>query len=204
MKRNFIEKCYQFISKYQTCDELQAKKIKYGLEGIYNVLTKVIVMAIITIILGIWKSYILLIIFYALARRYAYGLHSKSSITCWILTLTIYIFGSYFIHYAHLQNYIIYFIWCFSFLSFLLLAPADTPKRPLIHKEKRRIQKIKSCIICLIYLGLIFLFQNCFINNAIIYSLFVQSLCINPLLYKITNTPFDNYKTYCKNHGLNF
>lgn len=204
MKRSFIEKSYQFISKYQTCDELQTKKIKYGLEGIYNVLTKVIVMAILTIILGIWKSYIMLVIFYALARRYAYGLHSKSSITCWFLTLSIYIFGSYLIHYANFSNYLIYFIWSFSFLSFLLWAPADTPNRPLIHKDKRRKQKIKACMVCIIYLGMILFIQNRIITNAAIYSLFVQSFCINPLLYRITNTPFDNYKTYCKNHGLNY
>ncbi len=204
MKKKFIEKSYQFISKHQACDELQTKKIKYGLEGLYNVLTKVFVMAIITLILGIWKSYLLLIIFYAFARRYAYGLHSKSSITCWILTLSIYIFGSYFIFYANFSNYIIYLVWLFSFISFILWAPADTPNRPLIHKEKRKIQKIKACMICIIYLMFIFIFQNQMINNTIIYSLFIQSLCINPITYKITKTPFANYKIYCKNHGLNY
>lgn len=203
MKKKFIENTYLFITKYQDCDELKTKKIKYGLEALYNLITKVVVMLIISIILGIWREYLLLVLIYASARRYAYGIHAKKSIICWITTLPIYLVGCYIIRCISLPNYLIYILWFFGFISFLLWAPADTPARPLIHKEIRKKQKIKACLTCIIYLFCIILFQYPLINNAIIYCLVVQSICINPITYKLTKTPFANYKLYYEKHGLN-
>lgn len=204
MKKRCIQKCCDFIQKYIKCDELKIKKLKYGLEALYNLFTKIIVMLILSIIFGIWKEYILLIFTYALVRRYAYGIHAKKSIICWVTTLPIYLLGSCFIKYGSISNYLLYGIWCFSFVSFILWAPADTPALPLIHLEKRKVQKIKSCTVCVAYLAFIIFFQNSTLNKAFIYSLLVQSICINPITYKLTNTPFNNYKVYYAKHGLNY
>ena len=95
-------------------------------------------------------------------------------------------------------------LWFLGFGSFLLWAPADTPARPLIHKEIREKQKLYACATCILYLSFILIFQNQIVNNVIIYSLLVQVICINPLTYFVTKTPFDNYKLYYKNHGLNY
>lgn len=203
MKKKFIDNCYNFITNYEDCDDLKTKKIRYGLETIYNLLTKLIVLTILTLWLNIFKDFILLVVCYSLARRYAYGLHAKTSIACWITTLPIYLLGCYIIHYVSIPNYLVYSLWSFSFLSFLLWAPADTPQRPLIHENIRKKQKIKACTICLIYLLLIGL-QISFVTSACIYSLLIQSICINPITYKLTHTPFDNYKIYGKTHGLNY
>jgi len=199
-----MESSYQFIAKYETCDELKTKKLIYGLEALYNLITKFIVMLFITIILGIWKEYLLLILIYSSARRYAYGLHAKNTITCWLTTLPIYLLGCYFIRSISIPSNLMYGLWFFGFLSFLFWAPADTPARPLIHSEIRKKQKIKACLVCLIYLFCIIGFQNPLLSNACIYCLIIQSICINPLTYKLTKTPFDNYKLYYKNHGLNY
>lgn len=204
MKKKFIDKSFRFISKYQQCDELKEKTIRYGLEALYNLLSKLIVMLILSILLGIWREYFLLVIIYASVRCYAYGLHAKKSITCWMTTLPIYILGCYFIKYMIIPQPIIYILWIFGFLSFVKWAPADTPARPLIHAEIRKKQKIKASIICIIYLFCIVGFQKQLLTNAVIYCLTIQAICINPITYKITKTPFDNYKLYYEKHGLNY
>lgn len=204
MKKKFIESVFSFVSKYQKCDELQEKVIRYGLEALYNLISKLIVMLVISIILGIWREYLLLVIIYASARRYAYGLHAKSSITCWLTTLPIYLLGCYFIRYVNIPQSMVYILWIFGFISFAKWAPADTPARPLIHPEIRKKQKIKASIVCLLYLGCILYFQNQLLTNGLIYCLTVQAICINPLTYKITKTPFNNYKIYYEKHGLNY
>lgn len=204
MKKKFVNASYRFITKYEKCDELKEKKIKYGLESLYNLLTKVIVMLGLSILFNIWKEYLLLVGFYSLVRRYTYGIHAKSTLACWFTTIPIYMLGCYFIKFASLPNPIIYFIWSLSFVSFLLWAPADTPARPLIHQNIRKQQKTKSCLICILYLLLIIALHIRYIDNVIIYSLLIQSICINPITYWITKTPFDNYKVYYKKHGLNF
>ena len=195
---------YQFITKYEECDELKTKKIKYGLELLYNVITKLIVMLILSILIGLFKEYILFTIVFAITKRYTYGIHAKKSITCWFITLPIYLGGSYFIHNAVLPSYVIYLIWLFSFISFALWAPADTPAKPLIHQEIREKQKLLACATCFIYLAIILIFQYNSINNAIVYSLIVQSICINPVTYLLTKTTYANYKVYYQKHGLNY
>lgn len=204
VKKKFIEGSYQLIAKYQPCDDLKTKKLKYGLEGIYNLLLKVIVMLIITIILGIWKEYLFLTLIYAITRRYTYGLHAKKTLTCWLTTLPIYILGTLIIIHIELSSFYVILIWLLGFISFLIWAPADTPALPLIHKERRRNQKIKACLLCFVFLLVILLYPNQLFVNAICYCLLIQSICINPITYKLTNTPFDNYKIYFKKHGLNY
>ena len=84
-------------------------------------------------------------------------------------------------------------------ISFFFFAPADTPARPLIHKEKRIRAKVLSLIILVMYLVL-YLYQfNPVINNTILYALLMESIVINPLIYKLTGTTFNNYKYFQKN-----
>ena len=97
MKRKIIDWEYKFITKYQKCDELQTKKLKYGLEVIYNLLSKTIILFLISILLGVWKEYILLIIIYSFTRMYTFGIHAKSTLICWFTSTIIYIFGSWFV-----------------------------------------------------------------------------------------------------------
>jgi len=204
VKKRVLDASFNFILKYQNCDELAKKKIKYGLEMLYNIITKLVVMLIISLILGIWKEYLLFTLIYAYTKKYTYGVHAKSSIACWLITLPVYLGGCYFIRYIQIPTPINYIIILISFIAFLLWAPADTPGRPLIHKEIRKKQKILACSICILYAIIISFFHSKLISNTIIYSLIVQIICINPLTYLLTKTPYANYKAYYKKHGLNF
>ena len=83
-------------------------------------------------------------------------------------------------------------------VSVILFAPADTPARPLIHKEKRIRAKILSIFLLVIYLILYLYNFNSMFNNAILYALLMESIVINPLIYKLTGTTFNNYKYFQK------
>ena len=134
---------------------------------------------------------------------YSYGIHAKTTLMCWLTTTPIYIGGSLLIKYISIPPMVVYGIWIFGFISFLFWAPADTPAKPLIRSNKRRIQKLKSCIICLLLLVILIEYPNPSLVNAISYALIVQSICINPLTYYLTKTPYANYKIYLQTHGLN-
>lgn len=203
MKDKFIEKCCHFISKYENCDDLKIKKLKYGLEVIFNLLTKTIILFIVSMVLGIWQEYLLLILIYTLIRMYTYGIHAKSTLACWITTTLVYIGGGLLIKYIIIPQTVTIIIWLISLASFAIWAPADTPAKPLIRADKRKKQKIKACLVCFILLVVLIIHPSQIVNNTICYSLFVQSICINPITYWITKTPFANYKLYLKTHGLN-
>ena len=199
MKKKFINNSLKYIESKQSLTELDKKKIKYGLEGLYNLTTKFIVLIILAIIFDLMIELILLTSIYGLLRLYGFGLHAKKSWQCWITTIPIYIGGCFFIKYAILSPYITYIIWLFGLISFLLFAPADTKSRPLIHKEKRIRAKILSIsIVIILFIINVFLKINIFLN-ATIYALTLESIIINPITYKIFNVPYNNYKTFQKN-----
>ena len=201
MKERFINSSIRFISKYQECDDLKIKKLKYGLEGIYNVLTKLFVVLILAIITGTIVETSLFLLFYAGIKTFSFGIHAKSSIGCWIITILVYNIIPLAMKNFNCSNLLGYIIIGLSFLSILLWAPADTPKRPLIRRKNRIKCKILSLIIVFLYATIFLLNNNQAINNAIAYSLMIQSIMINPIIYKITNTRFNNYKYY--KNGLN-
>lgn len=198
VKKSFIEKSVNLIKSRKELNTLEEKKIRYGLEAFYNFITKLIVLIILAVIFNLVFELILLSLIYSTLRLYGFGLHAKTSLQCWITTLPIYLGGCLLIKYLVIPNSIAGIIWIFGFLSFLFFAPADTPARPLIHKEKRIRAKVLSIIILIMYLVLYLYQSNTVIHNAILYALLMESISINPLIYKLTGTTFNNYKNFQK------
>lgn len=199
MKEKFVESSITFINKYEECDDLKLKKLRYGLQGIYSLIVKLTVVIIISIITNTIKETLLFLLFYAGIRTFSYGMHAKSNLGCWITTITIYNVIPLIIRNYNMPNTFSYIVLGISLISMLLWAPADTPKKPLIRKKQRILCKSISTSVVIFY-TIIFLINNItIINNAIIYALIIQSIIINPITYKITNTQFNNYKYYKKN-----
>ncbi len=200
MKERFITKSLNFIGKYETIDDLKLLKLKYGLEGLYSLIEKLIVVLIIAGILNTLPETLMIIAFYACLRSFSYGLHAKTNLGCWITSIFLYNIVPLLMKTYLIPQNIGYIVFPIAFLSFLLWAPADTPKRPLIRKEIRDKCKIKSLIIISIYLLLYIFTQNILLKKTIIYAIIIQTIFINPLSYKITKTTFNNYKHYKKNN----
>ena len=198
MKKKFIESSLRLIKNNKSIDELGEKKLRYGLEGFYNVFVKTIVMLILAILLNIVVEYILLILVYSTLRLYGFGIHMKTSTQCWFTTVPIYIGGCFLMKYVTFSSSIALIVWLFGFLSFLLFAPADTPARPLIHPEKRKRAKILSLLILSSYFIFFYCIQSALVKNIILYGVIMESISINPIVYKLFHTPFNNYKSFVK------
>lgn len=198
MKEKFVNSSINFISKYQECDDLKLKRLKYGLEGIYSLIVKISAVILISIFTKTLLETLLFILFYAGIRTFSFGWHANSNIACWITTILIYNVILYFIINVNYPNYIGYIILGISLVSMLLWAPADTPKRPLIRKKQRLKSKILSIIVLLLYAVIYVTINNSTLKSIILYSLLIQTILINPITYRITNTRFNNYKYYKK------
>lgn len=198
IKEKFINSSLAFIMKYQECDDLKIKRLKYGLEGIYSLIVKLTAVIIIACITKTIKETLLFLLFYAGIRTFSFGWHAKTNIACWISTITVYNIIPLIISKLTIPNYIGYIIIGVALLSVITWAPADTPKRPLIRKKQRIKAKITSILVVIIYFIIYIYINNSIIKNALIYALIIQTICINPLTYKFTNTKFNNYKYYKK------
>ena len=201
MKKKFIESSLDLIKSKKEVDNLEEKRVRYGLEGFYNTYTKFMVMLILSLILGIWREYLLLILVYSSLRLYGFGIHMETTFQCWVTTIPLYIGGCLVIKYFNFPLQISLLLWLCGFISFLIFAPADTPKRPLIYKEKRVRAKVLSLIILLTYFLIFNVVKSQMIKEVILLGVILESISINPLLYKLFNMQYNNYKYFMKNLG---
>ena len=81
-------------------------------------------------------------------------------------------------------------------INFLLYAPADTVKRPLIHKKRRLLYKVCTVLIASLYTVLIFITKDTFLQNSLASAMLIEGALINPYIYKLFNLPYNNYKNY--------
>lgn len=196
VKKKFIVSSIQLIKRKKTISELEEKKLRYGLEGFYNLATKTVVLLILAIILDLIPELLLLTAIYSTLRMYGFGIHMKTSLQCWFTTVPIYIGGCLLIKYFVFPDSFNYLIWIFGFLSFLFFAPADTPARPLIRRNKRIRAKVLAMVIFVCYFVLFSFTNDTILSNTIVYAVIIESISINPLTYKLFHTSFNNYKKY--------
>lgn len=160
---------------------VKLEEIRYGLSGLYSLFTKTSVVILLAIIFNIFKEFIIFLIFYGLLRGVGYGCHAKTNLQCWIFSTVLLIGIPLTFTNTHISNNIKIIIWLILFINFLVFAPADTEKRPMINKIRKL--KFKSAILLLsfIYLYLIIKFQN--IGNLIIAGMILEGILVNPLGY---------------------
>ena len=90
MKEVFLNKSLNFILKNNnsyTEDEIE--KIKYGLEGLYLTITKLIIILILAWILNIFNEILLVLLFLNIIRYPAFGIHANKSIECLITSIIL-------------------------------------------------------------------------------------------------------------------
>ncbi len=198
MKEIFLNKSINLLMKQYNYDEDTLDRVKYGLELIYITITKVSFILLVSILIKSFKETLILLIFVNFLRMFAYGLHAKKSWHCYISsTLSFVILPHYFIYlnFSLIQKILISLL---TFISFVLYAPSDTYKRPLINENHRKKLKLYTLLVSIMYITFIFIINNNFIINLIILSLIIQSFLINPFIYRLFDLPYNNYKSYKK------
>lgn len=197
MKKLIINKCMELVTTYnKDLSQRDIDKIKYGLEGLYLTITKLIFIIIVSIILGIWKETLLLILIFNGIRLTAFGVHAKRSIDCLISSTLFFILFP--IICIKLTIPLIVKVILFIPLTVLIgiLAPADTEKRPLINKKKRKIYKMLSIMISIIYMTIAIVIKDNTLSNCFIFAIVIQIIIMLPITYKIFGVSYNNYKTY--------
>lgn len=197
MKKLIINKCMELVTTYnKDLSQRDIDKIKYGLEGLYLTITKLIFIIIISIILGIWKETLLLIIIFNGIRLTAFGVHAKRSIDCLISSTLFFILFP--IICIKLTIPLIVKVILFIPLTVLIgiFAPADTEKRPLINKKKRKIYKMLSIMISIIYMTIAIVIKDNTLSNCFIFAIVIQIIIMLPITYKLFGVSYNNYKTY--------
>ena len=181
MKEKVVNKIMFNIKSKNNLDPIKLEEIKYGISSLYTLITKTSAVIILSIILGIFKEFILFLLFYALLRSVGFGSHAKSNIACWIFSLLL-IFGIPFIFLKlDLNINTLNIIWLICFINYAIFCPADTEKRPMISINRKLVFKIIILVISIIYL--IIMNNYLKLSSLIVSGMVLEALLTNPLGY---------------------
>ena len=194
MKQLFLESSMNFICKYQSISDYDKKKVKYGLEGLYLTITKMIILTVLALMLNMFKEFILVVVFFNVIRYTGFGFHAEKSYQCLLFSTFNFIAIPFLLLHIQLSNFFVYIICAICIFHYLLFAPADTKKRPLSNKRKRIIRKIITVMIGFIYTLMIILLNNTYWTSIILSAMIIQAIIISPLIYRLFNQPYNNYK----------
>ena len=181
---------------YPDYDEDRLDEIRYGLEATYLSITKLVVILGISLLLGIFKESVILLVLFNFLRLTGFGLHATKSWMCWVSSSITFLLVPFFCKSLVLPNYVLVAISVVCLINFLLYAPADTVKRPLIHKKRRLLYKVCTVLIASLYTVLIFITKDTFLQNSLASAMLIEGALINPYIYKLFNLPYNNYKNY--------
>ncbi len=196
MRDVIINKQINMLKKYNNFDDEKISIIKYGLESIYILITKTVIILLVSYLLGLLKETLIFVLFYNLIRMPSFGLHATKSWICLVSSLLIFIILPFICTILELPNYLKIIIGIISILFIIKNAPADTYKRPIVNKKRRLFFKIISTIIACIMIIFALFTENQFISNSILISIVLQCFMISPTVYKIFKLPYNNYKKY--------
>ena len=203
MKKFVLDNCMNIIKNNKQYDKTKLAEIRYGLEGLYLTTTKLIVITMIAIVLGILKEYLLFLFIYNIMRAPSFGLHATKSWICLLSSTITFIGIPIIINNIQINNTYKIIIGIIATIGICAFSPADTKKRPIVNKKRRKIYKTLSTTISIIYVILSISIKDNYISNSLLFSIILQNILISPITYKIFKLPYNNYKEYIKTHGLN-
>ena len=181
MKEKVVNNIMVRINNNYDFDEVKLEEIKYGLLGLYSLITKTTVIILLSLLLGFFQKFIIFLLFYSILRSVSFGCHAKTNLQCWIFSTVLLLGIPYLFNIINISKLVKNMLWTILFINYLIFSPADTDKRPMINKKRKLKFKIVSLIICIIYLFTINRFSS--ISNLIIASMILEGLLINPLGY---------------------
>lgn len=200
MKNFIINKCMNYIKNNTDYDKTKLAEIKYGLEGIYLTFTKIIVILIVAFILRIEKEMIIFMLIYNFIRMPSFGLHATKSWICLLSSTILFIGVPYLCIILTMPMFLKIIIGIVGICLMFKNAPADTKKRPIISKKRRKIYKLISTLLAIIFVLISTIVKDNFFSNCFLLALVMQNFMISPVVYKIFRLPYNNYITFLKDH----
>ena len=191
MKEVFLKHSLQLITANREWDEESLEKIRYGLEGIYLTIVKLVILLALAIILNIERLFLINLVFFNILRFFAFGVHARNSTQCLITSTVMFIIFPILSTSIDFPLPVQIIIASICVLLFLLYAPADTHKRPQKNRKKRQTRKAFAVTIAIVYVLLIIMLKD--LSQIILCGLMTETIMILPITYHILGVPYKNH-----------
>lgn len=181
-------------------DDEKAEVINFGLQLIIGEIPKIFLLIIIAFLLGVGPLTLLAFILILPFKSASGGFHLKTHLGCVVGTILFYC-GNVFISKnivfepMFLKYILIILTWIFGMIMCKKYAPADTENVPILSKKERQQKRRLSYITLSLSLIVAAIVQNSTISNIIIIGMFMQSISISKIAYKLTKNKY-GYEVY--------
>lgn len=183
MNTDFIRQFATWIVNNSSCCKVNLPAIVYGLELIFNSLTKILIIITSGYILGVYPYIVFALFAFSILRLQAGGYHSKSSNGCLIAMLSI-IYSSIVIgKNIIIPNTVKILILILCNFIIYIAAPAFTENNPIHNCSIIKKKKRNSLLIINLYFGSAFIIHDVYAEILILIILF-ESITLLPWLYK--------------------
>ncbi|AQR92657.1 accessory gene regulator protein B [Clostridium saccharobutylicum] len=184
------------INSYLHKEGLELQKMKLGLEILLINISKFIVIFTVAAGFNLLKESIFMSLIFASIRRNAFGLHAKNSLICTLVSLSIFVLGSYLSYYLKFNNFTVFII--FTIVNILLYkyAPADTENHPLIGANLRKKRKKEAITIGIVLMIIALLIPSNVIKTLMSLSAISAVIVILPITYSLMKRGYRNYEKY--------
>lgn len=177
----------QIKSQNPDITETKVAELEYGFTAFYSTLTKMIVIFILAIYLKIIPQILTVATTFWFVRSFAGGIHAESSFMCLITTSAVYFGVAFVAIYTYIPIYVLISLAVLALVIISIYSPADVANKPIRGKKHRQKLKKLSILFTIVFIIIAF-FMKPVLQSAIILSIFVESIMVTPLAYKLTNT----------------
>lgn len=169
--------------------------VDFGVKLIFGELPKILLLFIVGFLLGIGWYTLLAFLLLCPYRSFTGGFHLKTHLGCMICTIILYCGPVILAKYITMEpQYVKYMVTALIGIIGIALiakyAPADTEYIPIISKRERKRKKISSFISLAILIAIILFVPDKTISNMLLYGVFLQTLTITKIAYKITKNKY--------------
>ena len=183
------------LNYYTKREDVELQKMTLGMEIMLHNIPKIILLTTVSYVIGILHLTFIIWIPFAVMRMYASGLHAKNSITCTLMSLTMFVLVPFTVQEMQISKLTLFIIAFVTCLGFYKYAPADTEARPIIGKNKRAKLKKQAMLSSLAIFAASFFLYNEF-NLLVAISYVYTLVAILPLSYKLMRRRGNNYEKY--------
>ena len=199
-----VDKICEYLTKrirkqMPEIDDEKAEVINYGIHLIVGEIPKTFIFIALAGLLGVLKEFFITMLVIFPYRTFSGGFHLKTHFGCILITSLMYCGTAYVSQFQLFNNetkyILIPIVWIFGMAMCKLYAPADTENVPILRKRDRRLKQILSYITLTITLIVGVIINDYVISNIILIGIFIQSITITKIAYKLTNNKY-GYEIY--------
>lgn len=187
-------------NKTPDMDDEKAEVINFGLQLIIGEIPKIFLLITIAFLLGVGPLTLLAFLLILPFKSVSGGFHLKTHIGCIVGTISFYCGNVLISQYINMEELylkyiIIGLVWIFGMMMCKKYAPADTENIPILSKVERNRKRRLSYVFLTLSLIVAAIVPNNTISNIIIIGMFLQSISITKIAYKLTNNKY-GYEVY--------